>query len=58
MEESLPRYDDKGENFYFVQEDYLKEVQARHNNAWSWNIIRPNSIIGFAPHGMTFLPSA
>ncbi|KAF4771362.1 hypothetical protein N7455_007876 [Penicillium solitum] len=46
--ESLPRYDDEGFNFYYAQEDYLKEMQERRH-AWSYNIIRPNAIIGFAP---------
>ncbi|KAJ5711862.1 hypothetical protein N7488_006018 [Penicillium malachiteum] len=49
LEESFPRYDDKGFNFYYNQEDYLKEVQARRNS-WSWNVIRPNAINGYAPH--------
>ncbi|KAB8208680.1 hypothetical protein BDV34DRAFT_210730 [Aspergillus parasiticus] len=49
LSENMPRYDDKGYNFYYVQEDYLKEVQKRRNT-WSWNIIRPNAINGFAPH--------
>ncbi|KAJ0421362.1 hypothetical protein BJY00DRAFT_323348 [Aspergillus carlsbadensis] len=49
LEEWFPRYDDKGLNFYYDQEDYLREVQKRRN-AWSWNVIRPNAINGFAPH--------
>ncbi|OJZ85243.1 hypothetical protein ASPFODRAFT_208412 [Aspergillus luchuensis CBS 106.47] len=49
LEESFPRYDDQGFNFYYNQEDYLREVQKRRN-AWSYNIIRPNAINGFAPH--------
>ncbi|KAL4905536.1 hypothetical protein BDW74DRAFT_185061 [Aspergillus multicolor] len=49
LEEHFPRYDDKGYNFYYDQEDYLREVQQRRN-AWSYNIIRPNAINGFAPH--------
>ncbi|KAF5866479.1 hypothetical protein ETB97_012033 [Aspergillus alliaceus] len=49
LSEDMPRYDDKGYNFYYDQEDYLKEVQERRNT-WSWNIIRPNAINGFAPH--------
>ncbi|KAJ5725296.1 uncharacterized protein N7483_006653 [Penicillium malachiteum] len=49
LEESFLRYDDKGFNFYYNQEDYLKEVQARRNS-WSWNVIRPNAINGYAPH--------
>ncbi|KAJ6031892.1 NAD-dependent epimerase/dehydratase [Penicillium herquei] len=49
LEESFPRYDDGGFNFYYNQEDYLKEVQARRS-CWSWNVIRPNAINGYAPH--------
>ncbi|KAJ5765253.1 hypothetical protein N7520_004812 [Penicillium odoratum] len=49
LEESFPRYDDQGYNFYYNQEDYLKELQARRNK-WSYNIIRPNAINGYAPH--------
>ncbi|KAL5355843.1 NAD-dependent epimerase/dehydratase [Aspergillus floccosus] len=49
LEEDFPRYDDKGYNFYYDQEDYLREVQKRRNT-WSYNIIRPNAINGFAPH--------
>ncbi|KAJ5679258.1 NAD-dependent epimerase/dehydratase [Penicillium macrosclerotiorum] len=49
LEEWFPRYDDQGYNFYYNQEDRLKELQARHKT-WSFNIIRPNAINGFAPH--------
>ncbi|KAI9037862.1 SDR family oxidoreductase [Aspergillus affinis] len=49
LEEDFPRYDDQGYNFYYFQEDYLREVQKRRNT-WSYNIIRPNAINGFAPH--------
>ncbi|KAJ5704024.1 NAD-dependent epimerase/dehydratase [Penicillium malachiteum] len=49
LEESFPRYDDQGFNFHYNQEDYLKEVQARRNS-WSWHVIRPNTINGYAPH--------
>jgi hypothetical protein len=52
-EESYPRYNDNGENFYYAQEDYLHDVQARRNT-WTWNVIRPAGIIGFTPHGMLF----
>ncbi|KAL2799015.1 hypothetical protein BJX66DRAFT_322507 [Aspergillus keveii] len=48
LEESFPRYDDGGYNFYFPQEDRLKKVQARRNT-WSYNIIRPNAIVGYSP---------
>jgi hypothetical protein len=50
LEESFPRYDDKGFNFYYNQEDYLREVQKRRGT-WGWNVIRPNAVNGFAPHG-------
>lgn len=43
----MPRYDDKGENFYYVQEDFLFQLHAQRK--WSWNVIRPNGIIGFTP---------
>ncbi|PWY83404.1 NAD-dependent epimerase/dehydratase [Aspergillus heteromorphus CBS 117.55] len=49
LEENFPRYDDQGYNFYYAQEDYLREVQKRRNS-WSYNVIRPNAINGFAPH--------
>ncbi|RAK96851.1 SDR family oxidoreductase [Aspergillus ibericus CBS 121593] len=49
LEETFARYDDQGYNFYYNQEDYLKEVQSRRK-VWSWNVIRPNAINGFAPH--------
>ncbi|KAF4222005.1 hypothetical protein CNMCM5878_007557 [Aspergillus fumigatiaffinis] len=49
LEESFPRYDEHGYNFYYAQEDYLREIQKRRN-MWSYNIIRPNAINGFAPH--------
>lgn len=50
LEESFPRYNDQGFNFYYNQEDYLCEVQKRRGT-WGWNVIRPNAINGFAPHG-------
>ncbi|KAL3474864.1 hypothetical protein BJX99DRAFT_271465 [Aspergillus californicus] len=49
LEESFPRYEDHGYNFYYNQEDYLRTVQKRRN-AWSYNIIRPNAINGYSPH--------
>ncbi|GME39998.1 nucleoside-diphosphate-sugar epimerase [Neofusicoccum parvum] len=48
VNEDMPRYDDKGLNFYYPQEDYLCEAQERRNK-WSYNIIRPVGIIGFTP---------
>ncbi|GIJ85085.1 hypothetical protein Asppvi_003940 [Aspergillus pseudoviridinutans] len=49
LEEDFPRYNDQGYNFYYSQEDYLRTVQKRRHT-WSYNIIRPNAINGFAPH--------
>ncbi len=34
------------DNFYFLQEDYLKEVQQRQS--WAWTIFRPQIIFGFS----------
>ncbi|KAH7061963.1 nucleoside-diphosphate-sugar epimerase GsfE [Paraphoma chrysanthemicola] len=48
IHEKMPRYEDHGENFYYPQEDYMFELQKKRN--WSYNIIRPNGIIGFTPH--------
>ncbi|KAL4920529.1 hypothetical protein BDW62DRAFT_7278 [Aspergillus aurantiobrunneus] len=45
--EDHPRYDDKGDNFYYPQEDFLFAMQKNRN--WTYNIIRPNAIIGFTP---------
>ncbi|KAL1594142.1 hypothetical protein SLS59_008976 [Nothophoma quercina] len=50
--EEASRYDDKGENFYYKQEDFMfarqKEAAARGHN-WHYSIIRPNGIVGFTP---------
>lgn len=46
----MGRYEDKGENFYYPQEDFLSTLAAKRT--WNWNIIRPNAIIGFTPAGM------
>lgn len=48
-DERHPRYDDNGFNFYYPQEDFLFELQKQRN--WTYNIIRPNGIIGFTPGG-------
>ncbi|KEF51219.1 uncharacterized protein A1O9_12722 [Exophiala aquamarina CBS 119918] len=45
--EDLPRYNDKGENFYFAQEDYLFELAAKRH--WHYSVIRPKAIIGYSP---------
>lgn len=47
MTEDLPRYDDKGENFYYNQEDFMFNLHKQRT--WSWNVIRPNGIVGFTP---------
>ncbi|KAH6688492.1 NAD-dependent epimerase/dehydratase [Plectosphaerella plurivora] len=49
IHEDMPRYEDKGENFYYPQEDFLFDLAAKRR--WDWNIIRPNAIIGFTPAG-------
>lgn len=45
----MPRYEDYGENFYYDQEDFMFNLAAKRN--WTWNIIRPDAIIGFTPSG-------
>jgi hypothetical protein len=47
MTEDLPRYEDHGLNFYYPQEDFMFDLQKRRK--WSYNIIRPNGIVGFTP---------
>ncbi|EMC95142.1 hypothetical protein BAUCODRAFT_527477 [Baudoinia panamericana UAMH 10762] len=50
--EDMPRYDDKGENFYYKQEDFMFARQknaAARGHQWHYSIIRPNGIIGFTP---------
>ncbi|KAF5024132.1 hypothetical protein F66182_3766 [Fusarium sp. NRRL 66182] len=49
LREEMARYEDKGENFYYPQEDFLSTLSAKRN--WDWNVIRPNAIIGFTPAG-------
>ena len=49
MSEEHPRYDDKGENFYYVQEDDLVELSQQRS--WSWNVLRPNAVIGCTTGG-------
>ena len=44
----MPRYEDHGENFYYIQEDHMFALQKQRS--WSYNIIRPHGIIGFTPH--------
>ena len=45
-EELTPRWDD-GTNFYHPQEDFMFALQKQRQ--WSYNIIRPQAIIGFTP---------
>jgi nucleoside-diphosphate-sugar epimerase len=42
------------ENFYFSQEDKLAEMQQRSGKTWSWNVVRPEAIIGAnaQPYGL------
>ncbi|KAH7139958.1 hypothetical protein B0J13DRAFT_586462 [Dactylonectria estremocensis] len=49
LHEEMPRYEDYGENFYYKQEDYMFDLAVKRG--WSWNIIRPDAIIGFTPSG-------
>jgi len=47
IHEAMGRYEDHGENFYYPQEDALFALSAKRS--WTWNVIRPNAIIGFTP---------
>ncbi len=42
--ERWPRFDH--DNFYFLQEDYLKDAQI--GQSWGWTVFRPQTIFGFA----------
>ncbi|WP_417516638.1 SDR family oxidoreductase [Minwuia sp.] len=44
--ERWPR--DDHDNFYWLQEDYLKERQQA-GNGWTWSIWRPHLVTGFSP---------
>lgn len=50
--EEDPRLGRHEDNFYFPQEDILAERQR--GQAWGWNVIRPEAIIGYTskPNGM------
>ena len=50
--EEEPRRQGPIDNFYFPQEDKL--ASAQQGKKWSWNVIRPNAIIGStsSPNGM------
>lgn len=36
------------ENFYWLQEDYLREKQEGGRHGWSWTILRPQAVFGEA----------
>lgn len=44
--ERWPR--DRHENFYWLQEDFLRERQARSGDAWHFTIMRPRIVFGEA----------
>ena len=50
--ESDPRQKASIDNFYFPQEDAL--IAAQKGSKWTWNVIRPEAIIGatYKPNGM------
>jgi nucleoside-diphosphate-sugar epimerase len=50
--EEEPRREASIDNFYFPQEDFL--VAKQKGQRWSWNVIRPEAIIGttLKPNGM------
>lgn len=45
--EEMPRYDGPESIFYYEQEDDMFAIQKRRQT-WSYNIIRPMGIIGYA----------
>jgi nucleoside-diphosphate-sugar epimerase len=45
--EADPRLKASIDNFYFPQEDAL--IEAQKGQKWSWNVIRPEAIIGHTP---------
>ncbi|EWG48593.1 hypothetical protein FVEG_16288 [Fusarium verticillioides 7600] len=49
LHEEMGRYEDKGENSYYPQEDFLSTLAPKRS--WNWNVIRPNAIIGYTPAG-------
>lgn len=55
LSESLGRLDKSGTNFYYEQEDILFELAE--NRSWSYNIVRPHAIVGYAPGGEWKLPA-
>ncbi len=51
--ERWPRFEH--ENFYWLQEDYIKDLQT--GSSWSWTIFRPQIIFGYAIGSpMNFIP--
>jgi nucleoside-diphosphate-sugar epimerase len=50
--EEQPRFESPIGNFYYPQEDYL--VARQKGQSWTWNVIRPEAIIGYTskPNGM------
>lgn len=46
--EDDPRRYGPFDNFYFPQEDKLVEIQ--HGKPWTWNVIRPQAIVGANSH--------
>jgi len=42
-----PRH--KGQNFYYIQEDYLAEVCGKSDGKCTYAVLRPNEVVGFAP---------
>jgi nucleoside-diphosphate-sugar epimerase len=50
--EAEPRRESPIGNFYFQQEDHL--ISRQKGQAWKWNVIRPEAIIGYTskPNGM------
>lgn len=50
--EEEPRWEASIDNFYFPQEDFL--VTKQKGQRWSWNVVRPEAIIGttLKPNGM------
>lgn len=54
VHEEMPRYQDYGENFYYIQEDFMFDLAAKRG--WHWNIVRPMGIIGYTPAGTWRVP--
>lgn len=52
--EDQPHLTSADENFYYYQEDFLVEKQRTSGFSWTWNVIRPEAIVGCTtkPNGM------